>query len=157
VLATQKRAMSTALLVPLEQKETMPFELRSTDLTDAEFEKAEIEYKEFNAKCSEELKEMNQNRITNIIERGGVEGWETVCTFTLSIFILGCRSRLPQEKLHLQDLVAGAVLHSASGYFLLAEGASPRMVSDRWRQDSERHVDESLRQQQSHALRFPAR
>ena len=130
VLATQKRAMSTALLVPLEQKETLPFEMRSTDLTDAEFEKAEIEYKEFNAKCSEELKEMNQNRITNIIERGGVEGWETVCTFTFfSIFLLGCRSRLPQEKLHFQDPVAGSVLHSESGYFLLPKRSSSRMVS----------------------------
>ena len=84
VFATQKRAMSSALLVPLEQKETLPFELRSTDLTDADFEKTQIEYKEFNAKCSDELKEMNQNRITNIIERGGVEGWETVnCTNSL--------------------------------------------------------------------------
>ncbi len=36
-----------------------------------------MEFKEFNQRCSEELKEMNQNRITNIIERGGVEGWET--------------------------------------------------------------------------------
>lgn len=35
-------------------------------------------FKEFNARCAEELKEMNQNRITNIIERGGVEGWDTV-------------------------------------------------------------------------------
>ena len=89
VLATQKRAMSTALLVPLEQKETLPFEMRSTDLTDAEFEKAEIEYKEFNAKCSEELKEMNQNRITNIIERGGVEGWDTV-SINIIIILIGC-------------------------------------------------------------------
>ena len=55
--------------------------MRSTDLSDADFEKKQIEYKEFNAKCSEELKEMNQNRITNIIERGGVEGWETVIIF----------------------------------------------------------------------------
>jgi len=31
--------------------------------------------------CAEELKEMNQNRITNIIERGGVEGWETVINY----------------------------------------------------------------------------
>ena len=56
----------------------MPFELRSTDLTDAEFDKVQTEYREFNARCSDELKEMNQNRITNIIERGGVEGWDTV-------------------------------------------------------------------------------
>ena len=36
------------------------------------------EFDEFNIRCSDELKEMNQNRITNIIERDGVEGWETV-------------------------------------------------------------------------------
>ncbi len=69
---------SSALLVPLEEKEQLPFELRSTDLTDAEFDKVQAEYREFNVKCSDELKEMNQNRITNIIERGGVEGWDTV-------------------------------------------------------------------------------
>jgi hypothetical protein len=79
LISAQRRAMSSALLVPLDQQDKLlPFELRHTDLSEADFEKTQIEYKEFNAKCSEELKEMNQNRITNIIERGGVEGWETV-------------------------------------------------------------------------------
>lgn len=64
--------------MPLAEKETLPFEMRSYDITHAEFEQLAAEYKEFNARCSEELKEMNQNRITNIIERGGVEGWDTV-------------------------------------------------------------------------------
>lgn len=64
--------------MPLPEKELLPFEVRSTELTDAEMDKLNISYKEFNARCAEELKEMNQNRITNIIERGGVEGWETV-------------------------------------------------------------------------------
>ena len=61
--------------------------MRSTDLSEADFEKTQLEYKEFNARCSEELKEMNQNRITNIIERGGVEGWDTVivCIYLLII------------------------------------------------------------------------
>jgi hypothetical protein len=68
------------LLVPIAEKEQLPFEVRNSDLTDAVLEKAQIEFKEFNARCAEELKEMNQNRITNIIERGGVEGWETVRT-----------------------------------------------------------------------------
>lgn len=77
-----QRLMSTGpsqvLLVPLPEKETLPFEVRTTDLTDAELDKLQVSYKEFNARCADELKEMNQNRITNIIERGGVEGWETV-------------------------------------------------------------------------------
>ncbi len=88
VVLAQKRMMSSssALLVPLQEKEQLPFELRSTDLTDAEFDKIQTAYREFNAKCSDELKEMNQNRITNIIERGGVEGWDTVSTLMLILF-----------------------------------------------------------------------
>ena len=132
-LVTAQRLMSTSsnvLLVPLPEKEQLPFEMRNTDLSDAQLEKLQVSFREFNARCAEELKEMNQNRITNIIERGGVEGWETVCTFTFfSIFLLGCRSRLPQEKLHFQDPVAGSVLHSESGYFLLPKRSSSRMVS----------------------------
>jgi len=62
--------------------------MRSTDLSEADFEKTQLEYKEFNARCSEELKEMNQNRITNIIERGGVEGWDTVIVFILICYRL---------------------------------------------------------------------
>ena len=80
LVATQ-RLMSTSssvLLVPLPEKEQLPFEVRNNDLTVAELESLQVSFKEFNARCAEELKEMNQNRITNIIERGGVEGWETV-------------------------------------------------------------------------------
>ena len=76
-MAAQRQA-STALLVPLEPRDQLPYELRSTDLSDAAIAQIQQEHREFNARCAEELKEMNQNRITNIIERGGVEGWETV-------------------------------------------------------------------------------
>lgn len=79
-LVTAQRLMSTSssvLLVPLPEKEQLPFEMRSTDLSEAQLEKLQVSFREFNARCAEELKEMNQNRITNIIERGGVEGWET--------------------------------------------------------------------------------
>ena len=76
MVAATQRNMS-ALLVPLAQKDQLPFELRSTEQTDAEIAVLQKEFKEFNIRCSEELKEMNQNRITNIIERGGVEGWDT--------------------------------------------------------------------------------
>jgi len=67
----------SALLVPLAQRDQLPFELRTTEQTDAEIALLEKDFKAFNIRCSEELKEMNQNRITNIIERGGVEGWDT--------------------------------------------------------------------------------
>jgi pterin-4a-carbinolamine dehydratase len=76
VASATQRNMS-ALLVPLTQRDQLPFELRTTEQTDAEIAVLEKEFKEFNLRCSEELKEMNQNRITNIIERGGVEGWDT--------------------------------------------------------------------------------
>jgi hypothetical protein len=52
--------------------------MRNPEISDAQLEKLQVSFREFNARCAEELKEMNQNRITNIIERGGVEGWETV-------------------------------------------------------------------------------
>ncbi len=68
----------SALLVPLGEKDQLPFEARHQDETLAEFERFEVESREFNIRCSEELKEMNQNLITNIIERGGVDGWDTV-------------------------------------------------------------------------------
>lgn len=77
VLGVSAQRNMSALLVPLAQKDQMPFELRTTEQTDAEIAVLQQEFKEFNARCAEELKEMNQNRITNIIERGGVEGWDT--------------------------------------------------------------------------------
>ena len=77
MVAGARRQMSV-LLVPLEQKDQLPFEARHQDQTLAELEQFEVESREFNARCSEELKEMNQNLITNIIERGGVDGWDTV-------------------------------------------------------------------------------
>lgn len=46
-------------------------------LTNEFHSKFEKECEEFNENVKEELKEMNQNKITNIIERGGVEKWET--------------------------------------------------------------------------------
>ena len=45
-------------------------------LTKAFFTKLEDGYKVYNEKCVNDLKEMNQTKITNIIERRGVEGWD---------------------------------------------------------------------------------
>lgn len=77
-MATVAQRQMSVLLVPLEQKEQLPFEARHQDETIAEFQRVELENREFNQRCAEELKEMNQNLITNIIERGGVDGWDTV-------------------------------------------------------------------------------
>jgi pterin-4a-carbinolamine dehydratase len=75
-MAQAQRSMA-ALLVPLAPKEHLPYELHTTEDTEVELAVLQKEFSEFNARCAEELKEMNQNRITNIIERGGVEGWDT--------------------------------------------------------------------------------
>ena len=45
-------------------------------LTTAYFNELNNEFKVFNERCVDELKEMNQTKITNIIDRGGIEGWE---------------------------------------------------------------------------------
>jgi hypothetical protein len=81
LLATQQRTMS-ALLVPLAKKDQLPFEVRTTQQTDAELALLEKDFKAFNLRCSEELKEMNANRITNLIDRGGVQDWETAADFS---------------------------------------------------------------------------
>jgi len=44
-------------------------------LTTAEFSHLEQGFTAFNKRAQEELKEMNENRITNIIDRGGIDGW----------------------------------------------------------------------------------
>ena len=44
-------------------------------LTEAYFAQLNNEFKLFNERCVDELKEMNQTKITNIIDRGGIEGW----------------------------------------------------------------------------------
>ena len=45
-------------------------------LTTAYMNELQAQHKAFNDKCRDDLKEMNQTKITNIIERGGVEGWD---------------------------------------------------------------------------------
>ena len=73
-LQTQSRAFG--LLVPLAQKVELPAELESYPLTEAEFAKLEERWGNENASAVEQLKEMNQNKITNIIDRKGIEGWD---------------------------------------------------------------------------------
>jgi hypothetical protein len=77
LLYSSQRTFSV-LLAPLESKPELPSEVQTMDMTEAELDEVHAGYKEFNRQCAEELKEMNQNLISNIIEGGGIEGWETV-------------------------------------------------------------------------------
>ena len=74
-MAMSKRQFS--LLVPLKPKTELPEQAKSSFLTDEMVAKFHEECEKFNENVKEELKEMNQNKITNIIERGGVDKWET--------------------------------------------------------------------------------
>ena len=69
---------SSPLLVPLQSTQSQPpAEIRDgMPMTEQFFEKLQEEFDLYNEKCVNDLKEMNQNRITAILERNGVEGWD---------------------------------------------------------------------------------
>jgi hypothetical protein len=90
IIAQNQRLFTSCLLVPLQAPTQLPSEAVDTPLTNAEFQELEVTYRDFNIRCGEELKEMHQNRITNIIDRGGINGWETVIKFNL-YYITGKR------------------------------------------------------------------
>lgn len=96
-----QRSMST-LLVPLEQRPELPAELGSYELTTRELTDLEKSFKEFNASALEQLKEMNENKITNIIERGGVDNWITVSTSAIRLIFVGSRSLFSQENFRIR-------------------------------------------------------
>lgn len=96
-----QRSMST-LLVPLEQRPELPAELGSYELTTRELSDLEKSFKEFNASALEQLKEMNENKITNIIERGGVDNWITVSTSAIRLIFVGSRSLFSQENFRIR-------------------------------------------------------
>lgn len=66
-----------SLLVPLNVQQSAPAELMFTPLTIAASDALQQAYTEFNASCASQLEEMNKNVISNIIARGGNNGWET--------------------------------------------------------------------------------
>lgn len=71
----QRRAFS--LLVPLAQKDTeLPAEVGNYELTNAEFVALEERWEAENAVAAEQYKEMTENKIKNIIDRGGIDGWD---------------------------------------------------------------------------------
>ena len=56
----------------------MPAEITSgLQLTRAHFKQLQQEYDAFNEQCRAELVEMQQTQISNIIDAGGSEGWDT--------------------------------------------------------------------------------
>lgn len=75
-----QRNFST-LLVPLVSKQSELAELKSTPLTDKYFSDLQASYAQFNDQCADELVEMNQNVISNIVNRGGDAGWEQAENF----------------------------------------------------------------------------
>ncbi len=98
---------------------------------------------------------MNQNRITNIIERGGVEGWETV-RITILIFTIGSRLGSLEEIIWIHIFRVGSAFRVESGKVRSVEWSSSWMVSYQWWQDCWSYFDISLRRQQSDPLRLPA-
>lgn len=68
-----------SLLVPLERRTTAVAiaDQLNHPLSDQAFKDLQASYEEFNESCKAELQEMNQNIITDIIDRGGHDGWET--------------------------------------------------------------------------------
>ena len=78
VARLQTRSFAAAqLLVPLEKKAYPPAELEEGfSITNAYLTNLQIAHDKYNEKCVNDLKEMNQTKITNIIESGGIEGWD---------------------------------------------------------------------------------
>ena len=74
---TRQSARNFSLLVPLQTRAEVPAEVLSTPVSDKYFADLEASYAQFNENCLSELQEMNQNMITNIMNRGGHDGWET--------------------------------------------------------------------------------
>ena len=72
------RAFSSGhLLVPISVKEDLPAEMKEGfPLTNAYFNELEASFEVFNEQCKKELSEMHTNKISNIIDAGGIEGWE---------------------------------------------------------------------------------
>lgn len=81
-----------SLLVPIQSPpKSLPADVQTTPLSDAYFAGIAQKHADFNEACKAELKEMNENIIDNIMNRGGNDGWDTsldrmVKTFEFSSF-----------------------------------------------------------------------
>jgi len=77
--SAQRMFSSNTLLVPLQTKSHAPSEFdEGFPLTNHLFTVMEKEYEAYNEKCKNDLQSMNENKIDNLISRGGTDGWSTV-------------------------------------------------------------------------------
>ena len=70
------RCFSSGLLVPLQSKAAVPAEIENSHISDYAHAQLQEKYAAFNEQCKAEQKEMNNNIIENIANRGGTEGWD---------------------------------------------------------------------------------
>ena len=70
------RCFSSGLLVPLQVKTQCPAEIENPHISEHAHNQLLERYAEFNEQCKAEQKEMNNNIIENIANRGGTEGWD---------------------------------------------------------------------------------
>ena len=63
--------------MPIHQHAEVSADLFRYPATEAAFAELQHKYEVFNEGCKAELSMMNQNIITNIMDRGGHDGWET--------------------------------------------------------------------------------
>ena len=70
------RCFSSGLLVPLQSKVDAPAEIENSHISDYAHAQLLEKYAAFNEQCKAEQKEMNNNIIENIANRGGTEGWD---------------------------------------------------------------------------------
>lgn len=74
-----QRGFSSALLMPVVERDTdLPFEAQQTPRSDAFWAEFYEHCDAYNALCLDQLKEINENKIANVVSRGGIEGWHTV-------------------------------------------------------------------------------
>lgn len=76
------RSMATALARPIYKPIDLTEELTHLIETDRDHENAFARFAEQTEQYMADLKEMNENKIQMIIDRGGLDGWETVSSIS---------------------------------------------------------------------------
>ena len=100
---------------------------------------------------------MNENRITNIIERGGVDNWNTVSLFSMfmPLMHIGFRPFNFDKNIRIWQLWTSIILRSESRKVLFQGWSSSRVVINKWWQKCGCQADKSLCWKQGHHLWFP--
>lgn len=71
-----RRMFSNVLLAPLHATPEVPAVMNEGFLVSKHYDRLlQEKYDAFNEKCKKDLQQMNENKIDNIISRGGTEGW----------------------------------------------------------------------------------